>query len=242
MIAVSFWAAPFECLIGSAIILTGVPAYLLGYKWKKPHVVKKMLGEYAVSVFLWRPSVFARARVGAAFITLCYETHVGISAGACLHKSRKKDSGDDVLIPNSGQSFAWRAVTRWKENKHAANALSCFSLRNLHHVLSEDLHVCSWGEGATWGGWVMLDTLSNVKTWVNMIVWAFLKMFTFTKVWFDSKRKKKKTHYPDRRVQRRTASQGWPGNLAWEIFPLHRLLSVMMSLPCCNEMLFNGRS
>lgn len=45
MIIVSFWAAPFECLVGSSIILTGVPAYLLGYKWKKPHVVKKVLGE-----------------------------------------------------------------------------------------------------------------------------------------------------------------------------------------------------
>jgi hypothetical protein len=45
MIVVSFWAAPFECLIGSGIILTGIPAYLLGYKWKKPHVVKKILGE-----------------------------------------------------------------------------------------------------------------------------------------------------------------------------------------------------
>uniref|UniRef100_H3CJG1 Solute carrier family 7 member 5 n=1 Tax=Tetraodon nigroviridis TaxID=99883 RepID=H3CJG1_TETNG len=43
MIVVSFWAAPFECLIGSSIILTGIPAYLLGYKWKKPHMVKKML-------------------------------------------------------------------------------------------------------------------------------------------------------------------------------------------------------
>ncbi|KAM8831199.1 large neutral amino acids transporter small subunit 1-like isoform 1-T1 [Synchiropus picturatus] len=43
MIVVSFWAAPFECLIGCGIILTGIPAYLLGYKWKKPHVVKKML-------------------------------------------------------------------------------------------------------------------------------------------------------------------------------------------------------
>lgn len=106
MIAVSFWAAPFECLVGSAIILTGVPAYLLGYKWKKPHVVKKMLGESAVSVFLRRPSLFTRARAGVAFVTLCYETHVGISAGACLHKSGgKKDPRDDVLIPNSGESF-----------------------------------------------------------------------------------------------------------------------------------------
>lgn len=43
MIVVSFWAAPFECLVGSSIILPGVPAYLLGYKWKKPHVVRKML-------------------------------------------------------------------------------------------------------------------------------------------------------------------------------------------------------
>lgn len=43
MILVSFWAAPFECLIGTGIILTGIPAYLLGYKWKKPHVIKKML-------------------------------------------------------------------------------------------------------------------------------------------------------------------------------------------------------
>lgn len=48
MIVVSFWAAPFECLLGSGIILTGVPAYLLGYKWKKPHVVKKMLGELEI--------------------------------------------------------------------------------------------------------------------------------------------------------------------------------------------------
>ncbi|KAM4570786.1 large neutral amino acids transporter small subunit 1-like isoform 2-T2 [Fundulus diaphanus] len=43
MIIVSFWAAPFESLVGSSIILTGIPAYLLGYKWKKPHMVKKML-------------------------------------------------------------------------------------------------------------------------------------------------------------------------------------------------------
>ncbi|XP_048873990.1 large neutral amino acids transporter small subunit 1-like [Brienomyrus brachyistius] len=43
MIVVSFWAAPFECLIGSGIILTGIPFYLLGYKWKKPHVVQKIL-------------------------------------------------------------------------------------------------------------------------------------------------------------------------------------------------------
>ncbi|KAG7259580.1 hypothetical protein CRUP_003961 [Coryphaenoides rupestris] len=43
MIAVSFWAAPYECLIGCSIILTGIPAYQLGYKWKKPHVVRKML-------------------------------------------------------------------------------------------------------------------------------------------------------------------------------------------------------
>lgn len=60
MIIVSFWAAPFECLIGSGIILTGIPAYLLGYKWKKPHVVKKMLGECAGSVFARRPSRFSR--------------------------------------------------------------------------------------------------------------------------------------------------------------------------------------
>ncbi|KAJ3586027.1 hypothetical protein NHX12_012429, partial [Muraenolepis orangiensis] len=43
MICVSFWAAPKECLIGCGIILTGIPAYLLGSKWKKPHVVRKML-------------------------------------------------------------------------------------------------------------------------------------------------------------------------------------------------------
>ncbi|KAG7471973.1 hypothetical protein MATL_G00103650 [Megalops atlanticus] len=43
MIVVSFWAAPFECLIGSGIILTGIPFYLLGYKWKKPHIVRKIL-------------------------------------------------------------------------------------------------------------------------------------------------------------------------------------------------------
>ncbi|CAJ1085463.1 large neutral amino acids transporter small subunit 1-like isoform X1 [Xyrichtys novacula] len=43
MILVSFWAAPFESVVGCSIILTGIPAYLLGYKWKKPHVVQKML-------------------------------------------------------------------------------------------------------------------------------------------------------------------------------------------------------
>uniref|UniRef100_A0A8C9WVJ0 Solute carrier family 7 member 5 n=1 Tax=Scleropages formosus TaxID=113540 RepID=A0A8C9WVJ0_SCLFO len=43
MIMVSFWAAPFECLIGTTIILTGIPFYLLGYKWKKPYVVQKIL-------------------------------------------------------------------------------------------------------------------------------------------------------------------------------------------------------
>ena len=58
MIVVSFWAAPFECLVGSSIILTGIPAYLLGYKWKKPHVVKKMLGKCKCSVCL-----FSRAAI-----------------------------------------------------------------------------------------------------------------------------------------------------------------------------------
>ncbi|XP_008316849.1 large neutral amino acids transporter small subunit 1-like isoform X2 [Cynoglossus semilaevis] len=48
MIVVSFWAAPIETLIGCGIILTGIPAYLLGYKWKKPDVVKKMLEIFTV--------------------------------------------------------------------------------------------------------------------------------------------------------------------------------------------------
>uniref|UniRef100_A0A8C2Z0R3 Solute carrier family 7 member 5 n=1 Tax=Cyclopterus lumpus TaxID=8103 RepID=A0A8C2Z0R3_CYCLU len=48
MIIVSFWAAPFECLVGCSIILTGIPAYLLGYKWKKPHAVQKMLDIFTV--------------------------------------------------------------------------------------------------------------------------------------------------------------------------------------------------
>lgn len=182
MIAVSFWAAPFECLIGSAIILTGVPAYLLGYKWKKPRVVKKMLGECDLSVFLRRPSLFARARAGVACITLCYETHVGISAGACLHKSGVYVCGVGGFRRWCFNTKFWRDLsldTRWpggRTTNTRLTLLSCFSPRNLHHVLSEDLHVCSWGEGATtWGGRVMLDPLSNVKTWVNIIVWAFLK-------------------------------------------------------------------
>ena len=45
MIVVSFWAAPYECLIGCCIIMTGIPAYLLGYKWKKPLSIKRVLGE-----------------------------------------------------------------------------------------------------------------------------------------------------------------------------------------------------
>lgn len=108
--------------------------------------------------------------------------------------------------------------------------LSCFSLRNLHHVLSEDLHVCSWGEGATWGGWVMLDTLSNVKTWVNIIVWAFLKMFTFTKVWFDSKRKKTNVqkHYPDRRVERRATWQSRLRNISFAPFTVSHDVSPVL--------------
>lgn len=75
MIVVSFWAAPFECLIGSGIILTGIPAYLLGYKWKKPHVVKKVLGEEAI-LFLQHLCVFILyilGEVGGAFATGCYE-------------------------------------------------------------------------------------------------------------------------------------------------------------------------
>ncbi|CAL8254227.1 unnamed protein product [Arctogadus glacialis] len=43
MIVVSFWAAPYECLIGCCIIMTGIPAYLLGYKWKKPLSIKRVL-------------------------------------------------------------------------------------------------------------------------------------------------------------------------------------------------------
>ena len=45
MVLVSFWAAPFECLVGSGIILSGIPFYLLGYKWQKPREVQKVLGE-----------------------------------------------------------------------------------------------------------------------------------------------------------------------------------------------------
>lgn len=76
MIVVSFWAAPFECLVGSSIILTGIPAYLLGYKWKKPHVIKKMLGECDILCFSIEPLSVCS---GEAFITLCYENHVRIS-------------------------------------------------------------------------------------------------------------------------------------------------------------------
>ncbi|XP_031421882.1 large neutral amino acids transporter small subunit 1-like [Clupea harengus] len=43
MVLVSFWAAPFECLVGSGIILSGIPFYLLGYKWQKPREVQKVL-------------------------------------------------------------------------------------------------------------------------------------------------------------------------------------------------------
>ena len=64
MIVVSFWAAPFECLVGSGIILTGIPAYLLGYKWKKPHVVQKMLGELPMLVFI-QPFVYLFGTVQA---------------------------------------------------------------------------------------------------------------------------------------------------------------------------------
>ncbi|XP_056279465.1 large neutral amino acids transporter small subunit 1-like [Pseudoliparis swirei] len=48
MIVVSFWAAPFECLVGCSIILTGIPVYFLGYKWKKPHAVQKILNHFTV--------------------------------------------------------------------------------------------------------------------------------------------------------------------------------------------------
>lgn len=80
MIVVSFWAAPFECLVGSSIILTGIPAYLLGYKWKKPHVVKKMLGEWDIFCFSIASLSICSGKAREAFITVCYEIHMRICA------------------------------------------------------------------------------------------------------------------------------------------------------------------
>ncbi|KAK6471880.1 large neutral amino acids transporter small subunit 1-like [Huso huso] len=48
MIVVSFWAAPVECLIGGGIILTGIPFYFLGYKWKKPQSLEKAICKYQI--------------------------------------------------------------------------------------------------------------------------------------------------------------------------------------------------
>lgn len=84
MIVVSFWAAPFECLVGSGIILTGIPAYLLGYKWKKPHVVQKMLGEWDTFCFFTASLSICSGKAGEAFITVCYEIHVRIAARVLL--------------------------------------------------------------------------------------------------------------------------------------------------------------
>lgn len=83
MIVVSFWAAPFECLIGSGIILTGIPAYLLGYKWKKPREVKKMLGEWAGLMWFQAFGVFSQSAPGRVLYSLlwnCDDIVVMISA------------------------------------------------------------------------------------------------------------------------------------------------------------------
>uniref|UniRef100_H3ATR4 Solute carrier family 7 member 5 n=1 Tax=Latimeria chalumnae TaxID=7897 RepID=H3ATR4_LATCH len=52
MIVVSVWAAPFECLIGLGIILTGLPFYFLGFKWKKPHWLEVAICKYSNTVLL----------------------------------------------------------------------------------------------------------------------------------------------------------------------------------------------
>lgn len=55
----------------------------------------------------------------------------------------------------SGRVFSWTQQTPpGGRTTSMANALSLSLLRNLHHVLSEDLHVRSRGEGAEGGGWV----------------------------------------------------------------------------------------
>ncbi|MBN3281437.1 LAT1 protein, partial [Polyodon spathula] len=48
MIVVSFWAALVECLIGGGIILTRIPFYFLGYKWKKPQSLEKAISKSTI--------------------------------------------------------------------------------------------------------------------------------------------------------------------------------------------------
>lgn len=179
MIAVSFWAAPFESLVGCSIILTGIPAYLLGYKWKKPHVVKKMLGEW--DIFFFFNIVFVYLfRQGQRSI------HYSLLWNSCENIYSRVSTDTFSLFIQSVlkplNKVLIRCLIIWQHlncsNRAKANRRGwydeLFLLRNLHHVLSEDLHVCSWGEGEEWGGWIRLDRLNEMKDCVDILVWTFL--------------------------------------------------------------------
>lgn len=214
MIVVSFWAAPFECLIGSGIILTGIPAYLLGYKWKKPHVVKKMLGEFCVR-HTWLGK--SRGNIGWRLFTQRREV------AECLHPTWYSH------LPQGGSKTS------------AANTLSLFLLRNLHHVLSEDLHVCSWGEGAAGGGRVEPSGTEPKEDMGQRYRLRLLVMFTFSELWLEYEQE-------IWRALPQVNNNLWKSDLP-ATFPFYTIFcisSFMLSLPCCNmlryDFIYIGRS
>lgn len=87
-----------------------------------------------------------RCWVSLASVILGWKSPVGILAEGCFHSGGRLRS---LWTPPGGQQPSAHQV----EEKQA-NTLSLFLLRNLHHVLSEDLHVCSWGAGEAGSGWV----------------------------------------------------------------------------------------
>lgn len=144
MIVVSFWAAPFECLLGSGIILTGVPAYLLGYKWKKPHVVKKMLGEleiffvffrvrqrWFVVKFLW--DYLLKFCCGHRYISFVYivgPEDSGKRPTQCLKKKKKIQHLTCSSLAKRKQTWlTWRVVSPQKSSPCSVRRSSCLFLK-----------------------------------------------------------------------------------------------------------------
>lgn len=107
----------------------------------------------------------------------------------------------------------------------------CFLLRNLHHVLSEDLHVCSWGEGAAGGGWVKASELNWATGRHGSMLSSTLACNVYIRWVVIGVQTSRQTRDSTGRWSWQQLLEGRPGNLA-ATFPFCTIYCISASSHC----------